>query len=120
MGDLQLENNTENVRERRVVKRTPTSSTYTAEIKLSAVPIHQLKMRDSSLHGACLVVKNDSSIMDYLMVDQTLSIRFHSVERSRPAGIFKIEIRHITEGNPGRFDGHYLVGVKIIERLTGN
>ena len=120
MDDIQPGNHTGNIRERRLVERTSTSSTYTAEIKLSAVPIHQLKLRDSSLHGACLVVKKDSSILNHLEVDQALNIRFHSSDRSSPAGIFKIEIRHITEGRPGRFDGHYLVGVQIIERLTGN
>jgi hypothetical protein len=120
VGDLQSEDTIENITERRTVKRTPTSSTYTAEIKLSAVPIHQLKLRDSSLHGACLVVKKESAMMKHLAVDQTLNIRFHTADRSSPAGIFKSEVRHITEGSPGRFDNHYLVGVKIIERLTGN
>jgi hypothetical protein len=105
-------------KEKRTVVRTPASSTYTAEVKLRAVPIHQLKLRDTSRHGACLLIKKDSAIIKHLAIDQTLNILFHSVERSNPTGEFKIMVRHITEGKPGRFDGHYLVGVKIIGRIT--
>ena len=98
--------------------RTPAFSTCTAEVKLKAVPIHQLKLRDTSRHGACLLIKKDSAIIKHLAIDQTLNILFHSVERSNPNGEFKVMVRHITEGKPGRFDGHYLVGVKIIGRIT--
>ena len=84
---------------------------------MRAVPIHQLKLRDTSRHGACLLIKKDA-IIKHLAIDQTLNILFHSAERSNPTGEFKIMVRHITEGKPGRFDGHYLVGVKIIGRIT--
>ncbi len=104
--------------EKRAVIRTPALSTYTAEVKLRAVPIHQLKLRDTSRHGACLLIKKDSAIIKHLAIGQTLNILFHSVERSNPTGKFKTMVRHITEGKPGRFSGHYLVGVKIIERMT--
>ena len=98
--------------------RTPAFSTCTAEVKLKAVPIHQLKLRDTSRHGACLLIKKDSAIIKHLAINQTMNIHFHSVERSNPNGEFQIMVRHITEGKPGRFEGHYLVGVKIIGRIT--
>ena len=37
--------------DRRSVQRMETNRTYTAEIKLGVVPVHQLKLRDASLNG---------------------------------------------------------------------
>lgn len=113
-------NHYQNGKDRRAVKRLSTGSTSTAEIKLSAVPVHQLKLRDSSLHGACLLIKKESAVIKHLAIDQMLTVRFQSAERSNSTGVFKIEIKHITEAKSGRYQGHYLVGVKIIERMTAH
>jgi hypothetical protein len=110
-------NRIDEYKDRRGVKRLPTKSTYTAEIKLSDVPIHQLKLRDASSSGACLLVKKGSAMLNHIAVDQELNIKFHSYEKDEPAGLFKSIVRHITQGAPGRYGGHYLVGIKILGRL---
>jgi hypothetical protein len=105
--------------DRRSVQRMETNRAYTAEIKLGVVPVHQLKLRDASLNGACILLKEGSSMLPFLSVDQTLTIKFLTLDRTSPAGFFKTAVRHITRTEAGRFRGHYLVGIEILERLSG-
>lgn len=103
--------------ERRSEPRTLTEGLYSVEINLGgSIPIYQFKLRDISANGACILVKDDSPILNYLKVGQVLNMKYYSTDRSNPTEFLASEIRHITKAEPGRFEGHYLVGVLVLER----
>ena len=87
-----------------------------ASIKLVGVPLYQFKLKDSSENGASILVKEDSFMLNYLKVGQTLQINFSSDLEFDHNGDFEIEIVHITKVDKGRYKGHYLVGVRILDK----
>ncbi len=102
--------------DRRSEPRKGADRLCSAEISLSGVPIHRFKLKDISLNGACIVIKEDSSMMSHLKVGQVLNMKYYTpVKKNRP-DLLKTEIKHITKPKQGRFKGHYLVGCVISER----
>ena len=105
-------------RERRSESRTVTiDRSYSVEIDLGRpIPIYQLKLRDISGHGACLLVKEGSSILDHLKVDQVLKMKYWSESRSEPKGFLKGQIKYISKQDEGPFKRHYLIGLFIKDK----
>jgi len=87
-----------------------------ASIKLVGVPLYQFKLKDTSENGASILVKADSFMLNYLEVGQVLKINFSSDLQSDHNGDFETEIVHITKADKGRYKGHYLVGVRILNK----
>jgi len=87
-----------------------------ASIKLVGVPLYQFKLKDTSENGASILVKEDSFMLNYLKVGQTLQINFSSDLEFDHNGDFETEIVHITRVDKGRYKGHYLVGVQILDK----
>jgi hypothetical protein len=87
-----------------------------ASIKLVGVPLYQFKLKDTSENGASILVKEDSFMLNYLKVGQTLQINFSSDLEFDHNGNFETEIVHITKVDKGRYKGHYLVGVQILDK----
>ena len=102
--------------EKRSESRGAPKGFHGASIKLVGVPLYQFKLRDTSENGASILVKEDSFMLNYLEVGQKLNINFSSDLESDHNGDFKIEIVHITKVDEGRYKGHYLVGVKILNK----
>ncbi len=102
--------------EKRSESRGGPKGFHGASIKLVGVPLYQFKLKDSSENGASILVKEDSSMLNYLEVGQTLKINFTSDLKSDHHGDFESEIMHITKMEKGRYKGHYLVGVRIIDK----
>lgn len=101
--------------ERRIEARKETNSIYGAELNMPGVPIYRFKFKDISHNGACVLIKEDSSIMTHLKAGQTIEMMYNSpVLLGTPT--LKSEIKHITKAEQGRFKGHYLVGFLISEK----
>jgi hypothetical protein len=83
---------------------------------LVGVPLYQFKLKDTSENGASILVKEDSFMLNYLKVGQTLQINFSSDLEFDHNGDFETEIVHITKVDKGRYKGHYLVGVQILDK----
>ena len=105
-------------RERRSENRTLIiDRSYSVEINLGRpIPIYQLKLRDISGHGACLLVKEGSSILNHLEVDQVLEMKYWSESRSEPTGYLKAQIKYISKQDKGPFKKHYLIGLFIKDK----
>ena len=101
--------------ERRSEARQRTDRLFGAEIRLSGVPIHRFKFKDVSSNGACILIKEDSSMLNHLKMGQILNMKYNSPDKPGEPTL-KSEIRHITKAEQGRFKGHYLVGVLIAEK----
>lgn len=105
--------------ERRSEPRTAAADFFSVEINLGgAIPVYRFKLRDISDHGLCIVIKKGSPILPYLQVEGRLDLLFYSDSRDGAPRQFATEIRHITEGVPGNFQGHVLVGLRVLEGST--
>lgn len=91
---------------------------HSVEIKLGApLPIYQFNLRDISENGVCILVKEDSPILEHLKVGQELELKYYAQDDSKANVVREVQtrIRHITKGKPGHFNGHYMVGVMFME-----
>jgi hypothetical protein len=79
------------------------------------LPIYQFNLRDVSESGVCILVKQDSPILEHLKVGQILDLKYYATDESKTNTTRQLttEIRHITKGTPGHYNGHCLVGVAI-------
>ena len=107
----------ENHTERRSETRKTAGRFFGAEIKLIGVPIHRFKFKDLSTNGACILIKEDSNMMNHLKAGQILNMRYYSPNNTDTPTI-RSEIKHITKAEQGRFKGHFLIGVFISEKLN--
>ena len=107
---------TNHLEERRSEVRDSLDQHYRVEIDLGRpIPIYQLKLRDISGHGRCILVQDDSSILDHLEVGQELKIKSWTNSSAAPRGYFKAQVKHISKQDKGQFKNYYLIGLFIKE-----
>jgi len=105
--------------ERRAERRSTADEFYSVEIDLGgSLPVYRFKLRDISDHGVCILVQKSSPILKQLQVGGRLDLSFYSDNRKGVPRQLTTEIRHITEGRPGNFEGHFLVGLQLLEGST--
>ena len=108
---------TKRLEERRSENRIILAELYSVEINLGrSIPIFQLKLRDISGHGRCILVQEDSVILNHLKVGQELKMKYWTDSRSEPSGFFKAQVKHISKQDKGRFKNHSLIGLLIKEK----
>jgi len=76
-------------------------------------PIYLFKLRNISLNGPCILVKEDSKVFNQLEVGDILHMEFKPPELSVPNKLLKTQI--ISKNSHDLFTGHSLVGLSIIE-----
>lgn len=59
----------------------------------------------------CVLVKSSSRVLPHLNVGDTLAMKYHAVDPSRPDAVVNTRIGHITPEHQGRFKGHVRVGL---------
>jgi hypothetical protein len=87
---------------------------YRAEIRLFGVPVHEVKLKDLSSQGACLLFQNNSSLLKRMQIGQDLKVKYFLEDRSKTSERFQTKVRHITEVKEGRFKVYYLAGLSIL------
>ena len=108
---------TNHLEERRSEHRNILDQLYRVEIDLGRrIPIYQLKLRDISGHGICILIQEDSSILNHLKVGQELRMKYWTDSRSEPKGYFKAQVKHVSKQDEGQFKNHYLIGLFIKEK----
>jgi len=63
-------------------------------------------------------VKEGSDVLKKVSVGDVLNMKFYIVDEPNTAEVAKTEIKHITQGEPGRYEGRYLIGLSILERRS--
>jgi hypothetical protein len=103
--------------EKRSEPRHISDKYYSVEFKTTGLYlVHQFKIWDMSSKGMCILVKKDSDLLNTLKVGKVLNMKYYSTDSSEPPENLKTEIRHITKHDEGRFQGHYSVGISILEK----
>ncbi len=102
--------------ERRCEPRTLADKFCSVEFSANGLAtIYQFKLRDLSSKGACVLVKDDSELIKYLKRGDRYKMRYYPTEASGPKAELNTEIRYITKDENGRYPGHYLVGLSILD-----
>ena len=100
--------------ERRSEVRTLVDKYFSVEFSKKGLDnLYQFKIWNISSKGVCILVREDSDIMNHLSVGDILDMKYYPAEESSPAEYSKTEITHITKDEQGRFRGHFLVGLTI-------
>ena len=102
-------------KEKRSEPRSIIDRYYSVEFEISGCAfVYQFKIWDLSSKGICVLVKEDSNLLNYINVGDVLNLKYYTTDSSKPIEYMKTEIRHITKDEEGRFKGIYLVGLSVV------
>ena len=77
--------------------------------------LYQFKLWQTENLPLCFLMRPDSELLGRLKVGDKLNTRYYHGGSAYPAGKFETTIQTITKSEKGRFRGHYLVGIEILE-----
>ena len=101
--------------EKRAEIRQKAQRCYHAEIRLVGVPVYEVKLKDFSTKGSCILIKQDSLLINHLKIGQTVKVKYYLDDRNKPGKIFEATVKYITMQEEGRYKGHYLVGLETLK-----
>ena len=78
--------------------------------------IYQFKIREISSSGIGILVNKDSAVLKSLKVGDVLNMKYYPLNLSDQPEYIETKIKHITKDEKGRFKGHYLVGLLVLEK----
>jgi len=91
---------------------------YSVEFSIDGLNMsYQFKILDTSPRSLCVLIKETSEIIPLINVGDILNLKYYSSKNTYYPQSLETEIRHIRKNDQGRFKGHYLVGLKIIESI---
>ena len=103
--------------EKRSELRTKPQQYHSIEFEIpESKCIYQFKIWDVSSRGSCLLVRNDSEVLKKIEEGDVFEMKFYPADLSQPPEILKTQIIHITPEDQGRFRGHHLVGLLILNK----
>ncbi len=101
--------------ERRSESRSIIDQYYSVEFSIENTAfLYQFKIWNISPEGVCVLVREDSDLMNHIKVGDILDLKYCKPASSQYAEL-KTEIRHIDKNGTGRFQGLYQVGLSILE-----
>lgn len=107
--------------DRRADTRKPPEKYYSVQFSVKDLGyFYQFKIWDVSSRGMCILVGEKSSVVGHLHVGDVIKMQYYLSESMGSTEEFETEINHITKNDQGRFKGHYLVGLSILNAATGS
>jgi len=82
----------------------------------SSEPAYQFRIQDVSSTKIGILVKESSAVLKHLRVGDTLNMKYYPVKSSEHPKYLETRIEHITKDEKGRFRGHNLVGLSVLEK----
>ena len=76
---------------------------------------HHFKLKDFSSKGIGILVRKDSRVLKHLKIGDVISMKFHPDLASRVPEIHQTQIKHISEPEAGKHEGHMVVGFLILD-----
>jgi len=102
--------------ERRSEARSVAERYYSVQFTTKGLAsYYQFKLWNISPKGMCILVKEDSNVLNHLKVDDTLDMTYY-LNDTQGGGQedLKTQIKHITKDENGRYQGHYMIGLSIL------
>jgi hypothetical protein len=102
--------------DKRSEKRQPPDKYYSVQFSLkNLASIYQFRIWDTSPHGLCILVNDDSDVLSHMKVGDVIEMKYYVSEKPGTTEDLKTEVRHITKQEEGRFKGHCFVGLLILD-----
>jgi hypothetical protein len=93
---------------------------YSVELSIRGLEIpYQFRLWNLASPVRFVLVKEYSKILPRLRVGDTLNMKYYPAGSVYRPESLRTAIRHVTKNDQGRFRGHYLVGLEIVERGNG-
>ncbi len=90
---------------------------YSVEFSIQGLElVYQFKIWNLSQKGMCVLVREDSAILEHVKVGERLKMKYYPTDLLGPVEHLETEVRHITKDDEGRFKGHYMLGLLILEK----
>ena len=91
---------------------------HSVEILINGLNVpYQFKIWQITPHCIWVLVKEDSNILPLIKLGDTLNIKCYPTNRAFPPEYIDTTIQHINMNDQGRFKGHCLVGLEILETM---
>ncbi|MFZ0448569.1 MAG: hypothetical protein WAL98_04940 [Desulfatiglandaceae bacterium] len=101
--------------DRRSEPRLPGSQFYSVELSIHDLNLsYQFKIWNIASQSMCVLVREDSELLTRLKVGDVMDMTYYTGSSAQPTAHLKTEIRHITKDEGGKFRGHYMVGISIL------
>ena len=102
--------------ERRSEKRNAAERYYSVQFTTKSLSsYYQFKIWNMSPNGMCILVKEDSDVLNHINVGDRLEMTYFIADSMGASDRLNTQIKHITKNEDGRFKGHCLVGLSIHE-----
>ena len=102
--------------ERRSEGRSASERYYSVEFTVSDLAsVYQFKIWNISSKGMCILIKEDSKILPRIKIGDVITMKYYLTESLGTTEDVKTEIKHITKNDQGKFKGHYMVGLAILD-----
>ena len=75
---------------------------------------YRCRLRKNGCESLFVLVKENSSILNGLMVGNILKMKYYRTDAANPPESFDTEIKYIAKNDSGKFKGHYLMGLDIL------
>lgn len=76
---------------------------------------YQFKLRNNDSKPMHFIVPENSDVLRGLQVGKVLNMKYYTIDFFRTAKVMKTEITNISKVCDGKFRGHYIVDLSIIE-----
>jgi hypothetical protein len=63
----------------------------------------------------CLLVREDSIVVQHLKKGDDMEMKYWPEASSAPPRTVRTQIKHVTRDSRGRYKGHFLVGLRIMQ-----
>jgi hypothetical protein len=94
----------------------PLEEFYSVEIPLDGLEfLHQFKIWNNDSETVFVVVKEESEILPCLRVGDTIKMKYYIMNPAFAPKYLPTKIKHITKEDQGRFKGHVVIGLDILE-----
>ncbi len=104
--------------ERRSEPRTIVDQYWSVEISISSSrPAYLFRIRDISPPGIGILVKEESSVLKSIKVNEVLELKYNPAEKSELPRYMQTRVVHITKILEGRYGGNFLVGLSVLEKV---
>ena len=77
--------------------------------------LYQFKIWNIMPESMCVLVKENSKILELLKVGDILNMKYYSADPLYPPAYLDTKIRYIKKEDHGRFKGHFLIGIAILD-----
>ena len=105
-----------NDQERRSEQRTAPDRYYSVQFSVKDLAyIFQFKIRNVSADGLCILVDENSEVLNHLKAGDVIEMKYYLSESMGTTESLKTEIRHVTKDADTRFKGHCQVGLLILD-----